>query len=702
MIRRFLACPSFWAPALLSLGLSLSCLGDRVYWQDSGFYLTCVKEFTALYPPGFVLYLLLCKAWTLLLGFVDFTRAVHLFSAVCAAGAAGVLGLAVRDFLRTRSGVFKVVEGEAGPLDELSGAGAGLLAASGFTFWFSGTYAKGYALLYLVLALLLRFMITAAERRRPSDFTRVAIFIGLAWQAHPSATGAGLALILFVGAHAKLLGWKGVAGRTGLAAVCALAPAVLLPWLTSGDATMTFDEPHSVGEVARYVAGSTFTEREGAFDFQASRWTTAGQWFWEEFLLVGLGLLGAGVFLVSRVNRRLLVGLLLWAGLYTALPTLFIPEGQQDHWYVGAWLPFHFLVGLGLHGLGRRAKDRQALAVSATVLAGVAWAVVANRADLDQRGYDLAEMYGRVHLGPLEKDALFLGTSDESISIGHFLQKVRGYRPDVVIVRRARLEDGKGGLSWYDRRLMRRDPRLKPPDYAETRRRFPRAPQEAVVVAAFANANVTPDRPVYFEKPPPLDMLREDYTIVPAGPLLKLVPKGRESIDARYWSFPMEPEALRPLFRRARGQDLLEPALPMRSKTEPYEHRLLVAMVRARFLLADWHFRRGSMAPARDLFEAVLRGDPQTGALDEVVFPLAVASAAVGPLSRAELLFQGLADRSTDVFTRSRSFFYLGEIAANSGREAQARAWRLRALEALGPQGDPAFRAEIQKRLAPR
>src|SRR5947199_3841395 len=79
----------FAIPVAVSLCLSAATVGTHVHWQDSGLYLSAVKEFTVLYPHGFMLYLALCKAWTLVFGFLDFTLAVHLFSSACAALAAG-------------------------------------------------------------------------------------------------------------------------------------------------------------------------------------------------------------------------------------------------------------------------------------------------------------------------------------------------------------------------------------------------------------------------------------------------------------------------------------------------------------------------------------------------------------------------------------------------------------------------------------
>ena len=96
MIRRWLG-PGL--PFVVSAILSLSTVGSHIYWQDSGFYLSAVQEMGVLYPHGVVLYQVLCKAWTLLLFFVDFALAVHLFSSFCAALAAGTIALAAREWL---------------------------------------------------------------------------------------------------------------------------------------------------------------------------------------------------------------------------------------------------------------------------------------------------------------------------------------------------------------------------------------------------------------------------------------------------------------------------------------------------------------------------------------------------------------------------------------------------------------------------
>src|SRR5579862_8176974 len=174
-------------PFLCSLALSLSTVGAHVGWQDSGFYLAGVKCLGVLYPPGFALYLALCKVWTLLLGFLDFTLAVHLFSSVSAAAAAGTLALAARDLLRSRG-----MLSPGGLPGDAAAVAAGCLAASGSTFWSAALLAKGYAFYYFLLSLLIWRMIRADESGRPRDCTIVAALIGLSWAAHPSAVGIGL------------------------------------------------------------------------------------------------------------------------------------------------------------------------------------------------------------------------------------------------------------------------------------------------------------------------------------------------------------------------------------------------------------------------------------------------------------------------------------------------------------------------------
>ncbi|HEV3027041.1 MAG TPA: DUF2723 domain-containing protein, partial [Planctomycetota bacterium] len=552
----------FWVPAipfLLSLGLSSFTVGTHVGWQDSGFYLAGIRDLGVLYPPGFALYLVLAKAWTLLLGFLDFTLAVHLFSSVSAAAAAWTLAVAARDLLRTRGTL-----SPGGPTCDGAAVAAGCLAASGFSFWSAALMAKGYAFYYFLLTLLIWRMIRADESGRPRDFTMVAVLIGLSWAAHPSAVGIGPALVLFVLGNRRTLGGRGIAARIGIAAGCAVGPSLLLPIFAARDPEVMFGNPASFGEWLAYLAGSRFTGHAGVFGADGFRFANAARYLWEDFLGIGLLLAVAGLVRIAAVNRRLLLGLSAWVLPSALLATLFRIEGQQDFWLVGAWLPLHLAVAVGLAWVSQ-GRIRRGMAVAAGV--GLFWAVAVNVRSVSMRNYTLAEDYGRFHLDNVERDAILILESDDALATTQYLQEVKGLRPDVVLASASRF-----GSAWYAPHLRRRHPRLNGGD----------------TLKAFVEANAA--NPIYFEAVPP-EISGSGVELVPAGPLLKMAPAN--SPDPAPWVFPVRLEDVRARFGRERGIRLELLPEDLIVTPEPYEQRWVSAYVRAQAQLGQLCFRKG-------------------------------------------------------------------------------------------------------------
>src|SRR5689334_22598275 len=303
--RRFV----FGLPVLVSLALSAATVGRYPYWQDSGIYLSAVKEFSVLYPHGFMLYLTLCKAWTLLFGFLDFTLAVHLFSSACAALAAGFLALAAERF----------------SADRAASAIVGALAAAGYTWWFSGLYAKGYALYFLAVAILL-------WRMACRDPHSVIPLLGLAWAAHPSAAllGPGVLVYLWIQRASIRLPKLALAGLASLA--CAFGPSLFLPLLAAKETPLSMGNPRTLGDVARYVTGARFTSLPGVWGFTPSRYLRVLRFGLEEFLLVGALLVAAGLHSLLRERRRDPWFLLAWGLPMLIVLPLFKIEGQDDLW----------------------------------------------------------------------------------------------------------------------------------------------------------------------------------------------------------------------------------------------------------------------------------------------------------------------------------------------------------------------------------
>jgi tetratricopeptide (TPR) repeat protein len=661
-------------PLVLSLSLSLFTVGSTVYWQDSGFFLAGVKEMGVLYPPGFVLYLVLCKAWTLVLGFLDFTLAVHLFSSFCASLAAAAIALASRDLLRSRGPLFQV----GAPDGELAAIVAGSLAAAGYAFWSAALLAKGYALLYLILSLLLWRMIRADESGKGRDFTIVAVLIGLAWAAHPSATNLGLAFILFVAAHRRTLGGKGIAWRAGISAVCAIGPSLLLPLLALREPDLMFGHPASPGEWLRYLRGGAFLGREDVFGWESWRAANAMKYLWEDFLGVGVALALIGLARMATQNRKLLLGAAAWVVPSALIATLFKIEGQQDLWLVSAWLPLHLAVAVGFASFpGRYAR----IAVLTLGAAGLAWSVGANGRAVSMRGYSLAESFGRFHLENVEPGSILMLELDDTLATTQYLQSVKGFRRDVLVVCASRLDRS----GWYARHLGRRHPGLA----------------VANSVAAFADANVSRTRPVYFEAPPPESALRSDYALVPAGPLMKMVPRDGP-VEPRAWEFPVRMEDLHARFGRERGIRLEILPETLRVEPEPYEHRWIAAFARAQDQQARVYFLRGgpeNYRRAAQLFEAARAADPERPSA-EGVHLIGVCYFLLNQYGEAEPALRQSLHLALTSRQRMRTLFYLATICRKQGRVADAARFQDQAMAVVG--SDPELRREFEQYSRPK
>jgi hypothetical protein len=638
-VRRFVV-PGI--PFVVSFALSLSTAGAHVYWQDSGFFLVAVKELGVLYPPGFALYVLLCKAWTLMWWWVDFTYAVHLFSATCAALAAGTIAVAARDLLRTKGPIFHTVE-DVSPLADWVGVSVGCLAASGYTFWAAAILAKVYAFYYLILSLLIWRMIRADESGKPRDFTWVAVLIGLAWQAHPSTTNAGLALILFVAFHRRVVGWKGIAWRTGLAALCGIGPIHLLPIMARHGSALTFGNPDTHISFVSYVFAGGFMTRPGAFGLDGGRVASVVRYGWEEFLGVGVLMILAGVWRLWQENRRLLIGLAAWVVPVLVVTVLFKLEGQHDFWMVAAWIPLWLVVAVGLSLAGKGREFAVLLALIGTI-----WAVIANRKDLDQRDYTMAETFGRYFLGAAGSDATLDLSSDDAQSTTVYLQRVKGEHPSTYLSGPA----------------------------IDT---MPPLPIRSPHVRSLR------------ERPPPSSVDDFQFSLFsPEGALYREGPISEPPQDG--WREPAVPEEVIKSYRRERGQFVEAHGGTIRVRSEPYEKRLLrlILLMRKNSARA---WARTQPKIAEPLYDSILALDPWTREDADFLMLVAVVKVAMKKYPRAEELFKSALNAEPEPKKRAEAYYFL---AALCGDRPEGAEWKAKAL------ADPNLASELRAKLEGR
>jgi tetratricopeptide (TPR) repeat protein len=664
-------------PFALSLLLSAFTVGTHPQWQDSSLYLSAVRELGVLYPPGFVLYLLLCKAWTLVLGPVfGFTLSVHLFSAACAAGAAAAVAGAALAVTRHAA----------------SSAAAGCLAASGYTWWFSGLYAKGYSLYVLLAALLLRSLLLREHRR-------AAVLLALAWAAHPSAALLVPAVLLHLWTCRRevgALGARTLARTAGLAALCAFGPTLLLPVLSAREPAFAMGHVDSPGRLVEHALGRKYLEFPDAWGWSAPRVLSVLRYAWEEFLGVGLAAVVLGVASIRKEAPWRLPTLAAWSGTVLVVTTLFKIEGQHDLWLLAAWLPPHVAAAAGLAALSRRWRH----APFALAAVGLAWAVAANARDLDQRGYDLVERFGEAQLRDLAPDAILILRSDDAVGICTYLQSVRGLRPDVLLVS-ANFIWSPEGRGWYLERLRKRRPGLRAPDERPPEpsavASFADVDQPLLAQAALANANAGPGSPVYFETPPPAAAVRRDSRVTRAGLVWRMLP--RDEPEPADGALPISAEELAGRMRRPRGQRMRLEGGSLHVEPEPYEWRFLRLLLELRAREAERQVRLGTAEGFRravEIYDSLLRLDRDEVFDGRSAFAYGTALVALRD-RRAALAFEAALEKGgLDPNQEAAAWLHRGDLFRAEGREDAARDCYGRAGRVAGI--DPALKARAEGR----
>jgi tetratricopeptide (TPR) repeat protein len=575
------------APFAFSLALSIPTAGSFVFWQDSGFYLTGIHGLSVPASHGFVVYLLFAKVWTLLVApLAGFTLSVHLFSAVCAASAAALLGLAARGFLRR----LRPGENADGPA-----IAAAMTVAAGYSFWNASTLAKPYALFYLMLAALL-WILVHAERR--AHFMALGAVLGLCWAAHPSAAMLVPAMLAYAWARrdkVRELRASGFALMILIAALVAFVPSfVVLPLLAKRESLCSFGDPRTMGQVWAHLRGASYTDFKGAWGFDLGRAGLAARFIWEEYLGVGLVVLGLGLWRLGKEQRGILCLLAAWAAPMLLLPLVFIGEGMFDQWFVAAYLPLSLATAAGFAWIARHWK----VVTPGALATAVAWMILANYGDLNFRRYDYAEVYGRLLLKEVPAGAAFVTSTDDATVIPMYLQQVKGERADVKLVHGEFL-----GVDWYDRRLESQLG-LKPPQPTEI---SSRTNSQLLYITAFANANVAPGRAVYSERPTDPNGLRPGLVLVPVGPIWK-TSVSEEATPAASWNPKLDLEAVARQRRRSRGIYMRHLPAGMVARYEPYEDRLIDLVVQPRLREARPLLQQNPDA-ALGLYEAARRID---------------------------------------------------------------------------------------------
>jgi len=409
--------------AAVPLGVYAAGACRTVYVGDSGDLLTAVAVMGIPHPSGYPLYVLLARAWSALLFFLPLPWSASLFSAVCAAGAVGLLFLAVRE-----SGV-----------SALPAAGAAWLFAFGGSLWGEANVQRVYALNALFLAAALYLVLRWLRTERDRELVLAALACGLGASNHLEMAVSGLAIGAFaLVARPALLRRPRLAAACVGAALIGLLPYLYLPLRARVHPLLEWGDAATPGGFAAVVLRSSFWER---------RWLTGAADLgpiladWGRSLVDESAWIGAGLALVAvaaAISRRrgwpVLLPLLVMAAnvgamaLHGSRSDLFI----WHRYYVPSYLSLTLLAAWGWQTAADAVPARR-LAAVLPLVAPAALLVLGWRA-ADRSRYDVAEDYSRTLLGTLPPGAQLIATDDNILFVLMYLNLGAGVRPDVNLI----------------------------------------------------------------------------------------------------------------------------------------------------------------------------------------------------------------------------------------------------------------------------
>ncbi len=449
-----------WATGLLpggaALALYLLTLAPTVTFADSGELAAAVHFLDVAHPPGFPLYLLLGKLFTLLLPWGRLILRLNLFSALCAALAVGLTGAAIT---LTPS--------------PLRGRGEGFLAAAVLlavsrTFWEQATLTEVYALnmalaagLFLLLILFLRWRGEGHPGRAERAAALAAFLSGLGLGNHLTLFFWTAMLFLAIWLEEGRAFWQGkrLFPRAALF-LLGLAIYLYLPLRAAADPPLNWGDPENWTRFFRHVTAAQYRVH---FSPGWRTWTDQAGFFlprlWGEFGPLPLLFLPLGLLRLFRQKPPLAWATFLSASLVLFYALSYEIAEDQETYYMLFFLLAAIWIGHGMAWVLERPAVRKNRPAS-FLLAGlflllVLWPLLSHLPLGDRHAYTYAEAYARDILENLPENAFVLTRHWNFFSPAYYLQQVEGLRPDVVLVDQELLR-----RTWYLETLARRYPWL--------------------------------------------------------------------------------------------------------------------------------------------------------------------------------------------------------------------------------------------------
>lgn len=426
---------------LASLTLHMLTSARTVTFSDSGDFLMALHTVGNCHGPGYPLYLMTAKLFTLAFPFGSLAFRASLYSGIFASFTSCLIYWIVLKISKSRTG--------------------GILAAAAFcfsyTFWYQSVIPETYSLnaffIALLIVLALRWVKLVSEgNRRSADNTLCAFAFcyGLALTNHFTILFLLPAFLLL----ALQTDWRQALAPRNLLRIAAFFALGLLPYLYQPAAAFrgpayNYGDPATLTNWLKHM--SVYYQRSGLLEYP---WAMLPRRFWSFFGTLNTEFpyaawLGAVGFASSfrRRNRRYAF-FLLALFLLSLLPVMTYSQYEsvlRAHFYYPAYLFFALWMGLGaatvVEVCGRLAGQGKIVtrnfATSTAALALVALVTVSSFVHygyVDKSRYTYARDAAKRMLDSTEPGSIVIAETDNLVFPCLYLQIVEKSRPDVRVI----------------------------------------------------------------------------------------------------------------------------------------------------------------------------------------------------------------------------------------------------------------------------
>ncbi|MBI4244602.1 MAG: DUF2723 domain-containing protein [Planctomycetes bacterium] len=540
-------------------------VGPYTYWQDTGIYLSAIKDFGIPPTTGFPLHMLISKLATIvftdLLG-LDFVMVVSLVSAFCSATASAVIALIVYEFITLGLAFYE--KGAAAAMLSSWGIGtvvcpivAGISFGLGFYPWSQALNGEVYsmAIMFIMGAYYLIFRL--GRLGRFSDKLTniqvkylfwIALLSGCSFSTHLMMSTPLVATYVFmlVVNWRVFKQWKILVMFSATLIASYIVPHLYFLLIPQYNSYFQFaDISTAKGFFYWIFAFQWGGDPVGWFYLPWDRFATFFRLFYEEYFVFGTIFVLIGQWKLFRLNKRLagFIFMIYMVELFTAWA--YLRGSEYDMWMITGYALLSIPLGAGLYTILQLvAINLRNILLSAASLLIIAPMVIVNYPLLDRKSYPYAEELARNILKNVDPNSILMLTNDADVANAFYLQIVRGYRTDVTILMKNYLWE-----DWYRTHLKTffkiELPKKTTGDYSNDfygqvqamggllyQLNYPDIRDMILNDVIYLNTN----RP-FFTRDYLKFPLKNGLKLIPAGGLWKVVKDDVREIDLKYWEY---------------------------------------------------------------------------------------------------------------------------------------------------------------------